>query len=230
MKQFLRFFILASVVSLCAFPLRFSIAETKRALLQEDVSYVNANLYGPGLNATTLNAALAALGTTNQRTLFLAKGVWNLASNVTVPLNITLWIPSGTTVAINGSVTFTVHGPLIVDADNVTWHSGAGAFVWDYTCNGSVNTVVSGLGTAPTTVAVNCTMTATVNVTIPATVSLKFAYPGCLAPATGVTITHLGAIEDTLRPIICGAGSVSFAGNLVLPQVRPEWWGSDTRR
>ena len=33
---------------------------------------------------------------------------------------------------INGGVTFTVHGPLMVDADNTTWHSGAGVFVWDY--------------------------------------------------------------------------------------------------
>lgn len=228
MKQFLRLFILASLVSLCAFPLRPSIAETKRALQQEDVSYVNANLYGPGLTATTLNAALAALGTTNQRTLFLAKGVWNLASNVTVPLNITLWIPSGTTVTINSSVTFTVHGPLIVDADNVTWHSGAGTFVWDYVCAGSANTVVTALGATPTTVAVNCTLSATANVTIPATVNLKFTYPGCLAPATGVTITHLGTIDALpTQKIFCpvGTGAVSFLNNFRVSSVHPEWWG-----
>ena len=165
-KQLLWFVMLASVLNPCIFPLQFSIAAPKRALLQEDVSYVNANVYGAGLNATTLNAALSALGTTNKQTLFLATGVWNLASNVTVPLNITLWIPSGTTVTINGGVTFTVNGPLLVDADNVTWHSGAGTFIWNYVSPISVSLGIRSIaqdgakcdGTTDDTAALNATI------------------------------------------------------------------------
>lgn len=204
-KQFLGFVMLASVLSICIFPPQPSIAAPKRALLQEDVSYVNANVYGAGLNATTLNAALSALGTTNKRTLFLATGVWNLAVNVTVPLNITLWIPSGTTVTINGGVTFTVHGPLIVDADNTTWHSGAGTFVWDFV---SAADVGSGLRSIRQDGAV-CDGTTNDGVAIQATITY------CLANNCGVFIPESvnGCLVNTdTNPLVINGTGLQVSG------------------
>ena len=83
------------------------VSAQKSALMQEDVSLVNSLKYGSALNATTLNAAVTAIGSA-RRTLVLATGAWTLSSSVTVPENVHLYIPVGTTVDATG-VTLTLN-------------------------------------------------------------------------------------------------------------------------
>ena len=101
-------------------------AAPKRALMQEDVGMVNPLQYGSALNATTLSAAVTAIGS-DSRILFLSTGSWAISANVTIPTNITLWIPRGSSVAFSASATLTVNGGLVADYDG--WYSGDGTLV-----------------------------------------------------------------------------------------------------
>lgn len=104
-------------------------AAPKHTLMQEDASYVNPLLYGAGLNSTTLNATIVAIGT-DRRTIMLTPGAWTITDDVTVPLTITFWVPMGVTVAINNGITLTLNGPTHID--NPLWYSGAGTLVVNY--------------------------------------------------------------------------------------------------
>lgn len=103
--------------------------------MQEDIGIVNPLKYGSALNATTLNAAITAIGSVNKRTLFLSTGAWTLASNVTVTSNITLWISAGATVAINAGVTLTFNMcPASIGEYQIFTGSGTVTFAADAMC------------------------------------------------------------------------------------------------
>src|SRR2546430_252464 len=76
---------------------------TKHQLLQEDVGIINCRQFGVTLNAATVNACMAAVGG-GTRIAILPPGNWTLASNVTVPAGVTLYIPAGTVVAVTSGV------------------------------------------------------------------------------------------------------------------------------
>ena len=95
----------------------------KRDLLQEDVSMVNALNYGTTFDNVAISAAISAIGS-NKRVLFLADGTWTLSQSVSVPSNITLLIPAGTTVSANAGVTLTL--ATIPRYDQPYWFTGAG--------------------------------------------------------------------------------------------------------
>ena len=204
----------------------------KRALLQEDVGLVNPLQYGTALNATTLNAAIAAIGGT-QATLFLTAGTWTLATNVTVPRTIKLWIPSGVTVAVNGGITLTINGPYQADIEQ--WYSGAGSVVFNAETWGSIdgnqyitlNALVAAVGTQQKTVHIGASLSVTANVTVPNTLMLHFITPGTLAVATGVTVTINGGIDaPTNARIFTVTGTGRVLLNDRIPKVYPQWWGA----
>jgi hypothetical protein len=91
---------------------------TKTQLLQEDVGMLNARDFGVAFTQATVNSALAAIGA-NKRTLILSPGAWTLGSNVTMPSNVTLYIPQGTVVAVSSTFTLRVNGKIKVDGCNV---------------------------------------------------------------------------------------------------------------
>jgi len=97
----------------------------KTQLMQEDISYVNPLKYGIALNATTLQAAITAIGSA-KRTLFLSTGTWTISSNVTVPSTIFLLIPSGTVVNVSGGSTLTLNGQYYAFEKN--WYTGTVVF------------------------------------------------------------------------------------------------------
>ena len=103
----------------------FAYAQPFHGMNQEPFALVDATLpaYGSALNATTLQNAITAQGS-NKRTIFLKCGTWTLATNVTAPANITLWMPYCTFVTINAGITLTLNSPPYVE--NPTWHIGTG--------------------------------------------------------------------------------------------------------
>lgn len=121
-----------------------AVAQPKRALMMEDRGYVNTLQYGSALNATTLNAAITALGS-DRRTLFLSAGAWTLASNVTVPCNIHLLIPTSATVSINSGITLSV---CTYFAEGDSWLAGAGTFTHVGAHTGETSHLVSGCAPA----------------------------------------------------------------------------------
>lgn len=98
----------------------------KRTLLQEDVGMVNALNYGNTFDQVAVNAAISAIGST-KRVLLLAVGTWALHTNVTVPVNITLYIPAGVIVAVDAGVTLTL--ATIPQYDQPYWFTGAGTLL-----------------------------------------------------------------------------------------------------
>lgn len=101
----------------------------KRVLLQEDASIVNPLQYGSALDSTTMNAAITAIGA-NNRVLMLTEGTWTISANVTVPRNITLFVPQGARVTINNGITLTLNGPY--DFHDPAWYTGLGTLTVNY--------------------------------------------------------------------------------------------------
>lgn len=101
-------------------------AAPKRALLQEDVGMVNPLQYGSSLNSTTLSSAVTAIGS-DSRILFLSTGTWTISSNVTIPSNITLWIPRGANIVFSGGAVLTLNTRPLIDYE--PWYSGTGSVV-----------------------------------------------------------------------------------------------------
>lgn len=70
-----------------------------------------SSIYGNGSkNATILNTAITAVGTIDKMIFVLYPGVWTIDTDVTVPSNITLKIPSGALLQISTGVTLTING------------------------------------------------------------------------------------------------------------------------
>jgi hypothetical protein len=98
-------------------------------LAQEHMGYVDALRYGTARTEATLAAALSGIGA-SFATLVLTMtgdGVWTLNSNVSVPGNITLWIPAGVTVHRAAGVTLFVSGQIV--SWSSPWETGPGATV-----------------------------------------------------------------------------------------------------
>ena len=95
-------------------------------LAQEHMGFVDALRYGTARTDATLAAALSGIGA-SQATLVLTltgDGIWTLNSNVSVPGNVTLWIPAGVTVHRAAGVTLFVSGQIV--SWNSTWETGPG--------------------------------------------------------------------------------------------------------
>lgn len=73
-----------------------------------DVSSIYGN---SSKNATILNTAITAVGTIDKMIFVLYPGVWTIDTDVTVPSNITLKIPSGALLQISTGITLTIDGP-----------------------------------------------------------------------------------------------------------------------
>lgn len=95
-------------------------------LAQEHMGIVDALRYGTARTAATIAAALSAIGSTTTILVLTntGDGVWTLASNLTIPANVTLWIPAGVTVSRGAGVILTVSGPLVSFQPN--WEVGPG--------------------------------------------------------------------------------------------------------
>jgi hypothetical protein len=98
-----------------------------QALNQQDLSLVNPLQVAPngGLNDSTLQKAINAIGTTNQ-TLMLTPGTWTIANDVTIPANVHLWVAAGGQLAVNSGNTLAINGsfsaphmPIFTGAGNV---------------------------------------------------------------------------------------------------------------
>jgi Chaperone of endosialidase len=98
-------------------------------LAQEHMNFVDALRYGTARTEVTLAAAISGIGSA-QCILVLTvtgDGVWTIGSNLTVPGNITLWIPPGVTVNRATGVILTVQGQLISWSPG--WETGPGTTV-----------------------------------------------------------------------------------------------------
>jgi hypothetical protein len=96
----------------------------KHTLMREDVSLVSSRIYGAARTAGTITTALAAIGGARAVLLLCDEddGVWTLNSNVVVPSNVNLLIP--THVTVGGSGNLTLNGRLFAERDD--WYVGTG--------------------------------------------------------------------------------------------------------
>lgn len=94
----------------------------KNTLMEEGI--VTVLQYGSGLNSTTLNAAISAIGSTAKTGLLITPGTWTLASNVTVTSNITLILTEGAILSPNNAVTLTINGPIQAPIEKIFGTTG----------------------------------------------------------------------------------------------------------
>jgi hypothetical protein len=110
-------------------------------LAQEHASIYDCIRAGTARTQATIAAAIAAIGAapTLLTLTFTGDGVWSIASNLTIPSNVTLHIPPGVTVNRASGVTLTIQG--VVIAAGTAWETGPGVTVR----NTSALTEVSGV-------------------------------------------------------------------------------------
>jgi hypothetical protein len=96
---------------------------------QEHESVVDAILYGTARTQATIEAAIAGIGADFTRLILTCTGdgVWTLSSNLTIPSQIFLEIPPGTSVFRPTGVTLTLNGGVISYQSN--WETGPGTTV-----------------------------------------------------------------------------------------------------
>lgn len=82
-------------------------------------------VYGGGTNytAATINDALASLSSTNATFIF-ATGTWTINADVTIPSNITCFVPAGCIFNISAGITLTINGFLFKDQVSISSGSG----------------------------------------------------------------------------------------------------------
>jgi Chaperone of endosialidase len=104
-------------------------------LAAEHMGYVDALRYGTTRNDATLAAALSAIGSTPAILVptLTGDGIWTVTGTMTVPDNVTFWVPPGVNFTITGALT--LNGPLVAFSD--AWFSGAGTLNYNFT--GSTN-------------------------------------------------------------------------------------------
>ena len=142
-------------ITLLLFVCVYSVAYGQ-AIDRTHVNYVNPLQYGATCDATTLNAAITAIGS-SKRTLILTATdrakvacTWTLASNVTTNVNTTVYISEGVNVSQAVSTTFTFNGP--VQVDDVESFQGLGTYTFNYPQGTTITDFVSSgcLPTVPT--------------------------------------------------------------------------------
>ena len=91
-------------------------------LAAEHMGYFSALRVGATRNQTTINAAIAAIGATNQWLVldFTGDGVWTVTSNTTIAY---LYVPLGVTVNVATGITLAVG---VVMANSSAWKTGLG--------------------------------------------------------------------------------------------------------
>ena len=91
--------------------------------------YVDARAYGAlGLQAT-IASALVDIGS-DERTLYLAPGTWNVISNLVIPSNVNLKMERGAVLAIDTAVTATINGVMEAVLYQVFSCTGTGMVVF----------------------------------------------------------------------------------------------------
>lgn len=102
---------------------------TRHSLMREDANFVHVaeDGYGTALSDTSLQAAVTAIGSA-AKTILLTPGVWSITSDLTIPENITLQAPPGTTIAVGIGRTLTISGPVQFPVQHI--FTAAGQVVW----------------------------------------------------------------------------------------------------
>lgn len=94
----------------------------------------------------------------------------------------------------------------------------------------ALNTLVNTTMSAGGVVEINKAYRIASNMTFPAGVYLRIHGAGRITPDNGVTVTILGGLPDEARQFFSNAnasqGTIDLAGNVVITNVYPEWWGA----
>lgn len=200
------------------------------------------------LNAATLNATLASLGTTVQKTLLIAPGDWDINQPVSVPENVHLHFEAGALLQIKSGAALTIGGSLdaplmqIFDMQGGTvvqsmttriaeiypqWWGAEGDGVHDDTA--AIQYALDFIGSVRP-----CTLSFTsglwviqnINITIPQIVYVRFG-GGATLRIVGVTVFMNGLFEAFIDQIfeLVGTGRVHL-GTREIRDIFPQWWGA----
>jgi hypothetical protein len=100
------------------------------------------------------------------------------------------------------------------------------ARVLDASAYSSLATAISTIGSTETTLNVSTSISVAASITIPANVTLRKIGAGQITIASGQQLLVLGSVVAPRRQFFAGSGTVSFAGNVQVSVVAPEWWGA----
>lgn len=92
-----------------------------------DVDVLQVYGGGSSRSATAIASAVAAIGS-HYATLVFAPGTWTIASNVTIPANITCRVPAGCIFSVDSGITLTFSGLVLVEHYS-SWFTGDGSVV-----------------------------------------------------------------------------------------------------
>jgi hypothetical protein len=186
-----------------------------QTLNRAHMGIVNPLEYGTACNSTTLGAAASAIGGVRATLMLTATDragaacTWSITGSVTIPANITLWVPHGAAVTLSGGQTLTLAARPI--EEYLTWWSGTGKVVFttvgpDRTGVCSVKDPLFGAvgdGSTDDTAAIAAALASTLCDTI--------LFPhGAYRVSSTLTITK----GQTLSGAAAGAGGATTAGYL----------------
>ena len=184
-----------------------------------------------------INDAVTA-ASTNGGTVVFPPGTYRIASDLTVPSNVTLWFMNGAMLSADSGVTVTISGPIEAGLHQI--FSGSGTVViakikevfaewWGAKGDGiaddrtALNSAVSSLSNGGDIKFVG-TYKISSNLTFPENVKLNFAESARFSVDSGVTLTINSAIEAGLYQIFDGGGTI--AGKPRIEYVFPQWFGA----
>lgn len=148
----------------------------------------------------------------NIGTIFIPRGTFLIATNLTIPSGMTLEFAAGASFSISAGVTLTLPGTIIAPDGQICF-SGAGVLSLGTTFPTADTTKILQPGT----------WSVTANTTIPSNVVLRPRNGAILSVATGVTLTINGALEAGPYQIFSctGTGAVALANKVILA----DWFG-----
>ena len=89
-------------------------------------------VYGGNVNTndTTLQSALDAIETTNERLIWMAPTTWAIDDDITIPSNVTMQVPPGCVLQVANTKTLTINGPFESGNYKAFSEVGTGAIVF----------------------------------------------------------------------------------------------------
>jgi len=160
---------------------------------------------GTSRSVATINTAIARLGGANATFLF-STGTWIIDADLTIPANVTIYVPFATTISIDSGKTLTINGH--VEAGQYQIFSGSGTAA-GFGNNSSITPIWWQENTTPGTTDMTTAVAATASVLVAAGGGVVFFPKGTYAIdeflIAGTSGTHLANV------VLIGEGAKIFA-------------------
>jgi hypothetical protein len=186
---------------------------------------------GSSLTDATLRAAVDAIGS-NDVVLVLRSGAWAIASDLTIPSNITLRCLPGAILTVSTAKTLTISGDIDAGNHQIFDYAGTGSITFTTGASlksawfSSLTAAVALISAVSVELAVTKSESISADLTVAATTSIKCTKGYLLTIATTKTLTINGPFEAGLYQVFSctGTGTVILGGGTVT-EISPSWFG-----